>query len=340
VVLAGFGLIAVGLVALPSLPARGIQRVHFTPKFTPGETLRYQIEVTTKSSAKMTTPIANPEGGSEFSQTIRMLVRLEVVSVQPTTPPAPPAPNAPPGAPSAAGAVRLRATYEKSHAESQTDAVNPGAPSPDDPYNRLEGHSIEFTLDPNGRLSDFQGLEDIFPTRSEADPTLSWLKGLSLGSGFPAEGVAVGQKWRNEHPLAGAPLAGLMWRAESTYLRNEPCSAGENAPTLSPAASADTCAIILTRFEIFRRGGAHSDATPEDYRRNGLRTSGTWTGSGESLDSISLASGFLVSSSGSSTQSVDYEITSAVSGSAIHQVGHTESDSEIKLLPDSRQNLP
>jgi hypothetical protein len=92
--------------------------------------------------------------------------------------------------------------------------------------------------------------------------------------------------------------------------------------------------VILTRSELLRRGSTQSDATPDEYRRNGLRTSGTWTGSGESLDSISLSTGLLVTSTQSSTQSMDYLITSASNGSNIHHVGKAESQSEISLVPD------
>jgi hypothetical protein len=94
------------------------------------------------------------------------------------------------------------------------------------------------------------------------------------------------------------------------------------------------CAVILTRFEILRRGSTHSDATPDEYRRNGLRTSGTWTGSGESLDSISLANGLLVSSTQSSTQIMDYVVTSAGAGTSIHHSGKVQTQSEITLVPN------
>ncbi len=93
--------------------------------------------------------------------------------------------------------------------------------------------------------------------------------------------------------------------------------------------------MILTSFKILRHGSAHSDATPPDYARIGLRTSGTWQGSGENLDSISLATGLIVRSTQTTSQDADYQITSAATGSSIHQVSHTTTHSEIKLLPAS-----
>ncbi|MGA8024698.1 MAG: hypothetical protein WB990_17125, partial [Candidatus Acidiferrales bacterium] len=107
-------------------------------------------------------------------------------------------------------------------------------------------------------------------------------------------------------------------------------------PTGAPAAKDDaSCAIVLTRFEILRKGSTSADATPDDYRHNGLRTSGTWTGDGESLDAISLQSGMITRSTQTSKQDMDFEIVSALSGSKMHYVGHVESQSEITLMPST-----
>lgn len=299
-----------GLIVVAATAAN--HRVRLAPRFTPGQTLLYRIEARTTTTGTTTTPIVNPEGGTKSSQAIHLLVRLDVLDTQP-------APGAVPRT------VRLRATYEKASAESESDVFDPEAASLGDQYGRLEGHSLEFTMNPGGQVGDFQGLEGVFTDCSAAEPVVSWLEGLSSGTSFPREGVSVGQKWNSERPLAGAPLSGLIWRTESAYLRNEPCKS---------SGSASECAVILTRFKILRRGSVHPDATPEDYRRNGLRTSGSWTGSGESLDSISLSTGLLVSSTQTSTQDMDYEITSASTGSSIHHKGRVETHSEIALLPN------
>ena len=301
--------VAIGLcLALCVAVAGAGHRVRFAPKFFAGQTLRYRIESRTMTTGQTTTPIANPEGGTQASLLIHVLVRLDVLD----------APQA--------GATRIRATYEKSSAESDSDAYDPGQPSLADRYAQLEGHSIEFALEPGGRLGDVKGLDDILPDASAAQSAMSWLRGLSTG-GFPRDGVQVGQKWRGERAFQGAPLAGLSWRVESTYLRDEPC----NAPG-APAAS-DSCAVILSHFEISRAGSPHADATPEDYRRNGLRVSGAWTGSGEGLDSISLSSGLLIRSTQTTDQQMDYQIASTSTGSSIRRKGQVHAQSEITLVP-------
>jgi len=121
------------------------------------------------------------------------------------------------------------------------------------------------------------------------------------------------------NPAAAAPVPG------------EPSSPAAAAP---PSAATEMCAVILTRSEILRHGG-RNDSTPEDYRRNGLRTSGSWTGTGESLDSISLSTGLAVRSTQTSSQEMDYEVVSAASGSRMTYKGHVHSEAEVTLLPPS-----
>lgn len=310
-------LFLLSVVALAFAAMAG-QRVYLAPKFVPGEAFRYQVEMRMTTTGKTTTPIANPEGASRVSQTIGLLVRLEVL-------------DPPTGAQASGGQAWFRATYEKSQAKSESDALNPDQPSLADQYARLEGQSIEFTMEQNGQLAGLKGLEDIFPSRSESDPILSWVRGISAGNRFPRDGLVIGRKWSEEHPLEGLPLSGVIWRTESTYLRDERCGSSGAASGSGPSlgTSGGICAVILTDFHISRRGSPQSDATPRDYLRNGLRTSGTWTGSGESLDSFSLSSGLLQSSTQTSAQNMDYEIRSASSGSRIHRVSEVWTQTEI-----------
>jgi hypothetical protein len=294
------------------------ERVHFAPKFALGETLHYRIESSTETAGTITTPIANPEAGSHSHQTIDVLVRLDVLDL---------------GKPGAGDspAVRIRATYEKSRADSDGDAFDPSRSSLADQYARAEGRSIDFTVGTDGQLSQIHGLEEAFPGAPAGAQMTSWLGLFFSAGGFPSNGIAIGQKWKNERRVPDSPLAGLTWRTESTYLHDERCDAS-GAWFGQAKASFEDCAAILTRFDIFRQGSTGTGGTPEEYVRRGLRTSGIWTGSGESLDSVSVASGLLVSSTQTSKQQMDYVISSEATGSSIHRAGHMESQTEITLL--------
>jgi hypothetical protein len=313
------------LIASP-IAAHANQKAHLAPDFIPGEIFHYRIESHTVTTVKTTTPITDPESGSRTTQDLDLLVRLDVLS---------PAPG------SAPGSTHFRVTYEKAHAEAESDAFDPTGPSFEDQYNRIEGRSFDFTLGPDGAITSIKGLEDIFANRSTAEPAFSWIDGLFPGRRFPRGGISIGQKWKTERPVAGMPLDDLLWSSDSTYVRNESCNAlagGQASATSSgnqPAGRPPACATILVSYHMSRRGSPRSDATPPGYRANGLRTSGSWTGSGDSLNSISVATGMLVSSTQNSSQDVDYEIASATSGSRIHRKGHEQTQLIITLVPDS-----
>ena len=326
---------------LPFVGNAASSRIHLTPNFTMGESFRYHIESRTTTTGTTTTAIVNPEAASQLRQATDLEVRLDVVGVQPA-------------ANGTAAAARLRATYDKASATTETDAYDPAAAALDAQYNNLQGHSVEFTIEADGKISHITGLDEVVSNPSAAAAVRAWINGFSPSANLPPEGIAIGQKWEAERPLDSAPLANLLWRTVSTYVRDESCelpgqstpaaqnpaAAGDAASVATPAAhstasTAPLCAIILTSFDILRRGSAHADATPEDYRHNGLRTAGTWTGKGESLDTISLQTGVLLRSTQSSTQKMDFEIVSALSGSKIHYAGQVETQSEITLMPNA-----
>jgi hypothetical protein len=333
------------IAAFTMLPTAGggaaSQRIHLTPNFTMGESFRYHIESRTTTTGTTTTPIVNPEAASQLKQAADLEVRLDVVGVQPA-------------ANGTAGAARLRATYEKASASTETDAYDPAAAALDAQYNNLQGHSVEFTIEADGKISHITGLDEVVSNPAAAAAVRAWINGFSPSANLPAEGIAIGQKWSAERPLDNTPLANLLWRTASSYLREEACELpGESRSGVQNPAATDSatpaaatgakhaaappeplCAIILTSFDILRRGSANADATPEDYRHNGLRTSGTWTGKGESLDTISLQTGMLLRSTQTSTQKMDFEIVSALSGSKIHYAGQVETQSEITLMPN------
>jgi hypothetical protein len=327
-------LIATFVFLLPFAGNAASARIHLTPNFTMGQSFRYHIQSQTITTGTTTTPIVNPEAASKLKQVADREVRLDVVGVQPA-----------PAANGRAGAARLRATYEKSSAATETDAYDPAAAALDAQYNNLQGHSVEFTIEADGKVSHVSGLDEVVSNPAAAAAMRAWISGFSPSANLPPEGIAVGQKWSAERALDNTPLANLVWRTASNYLRDETCeppgesTSGEQNPAATPhsrnaAAPEPRCAVILTSFDILRHGSANGDATPEDYRHNGLRTSGTWTGKGESLDTISLQTGMLLRSTQTSSQKMDFEIVSALSGSKIHYAGQVETQSEITLMPN------
>ncbi len=306
------------LRAAPAAPPG--ERTRLVPHFTAGDTLRYQIDLRTSTVTQATGPIVNPEGASQLERSVNAVVRLEVIGVEPEA--------------TGGARVHLRTTYEKVSASSKSDAFDPQEDAIEKQYRQLEGRSIEFTIEADGGLSEIKGLKDVLADESTAGAVREWLMSLTAGAVLPKQGIAIGEKWSAEKPIEGAPLAGLAWRTESTYLRNEPCLAGAmtKQATAMEATPEKECAVILTKFEMVDRHGS-GDPTPPEYLRNSLRTTGKWMGSGESLTSISLRAGMVVSLTQTGSEDLDFTVAAADTPSKIHYVGRVKTQSQITLLP-------
>lgn len=314
------------------------QPVRLAPKFAPGNVLRYQMEFRTATEGHRTGVVEDPQGPSKLELTWGALIRVEVLNVPPAAgqaaPDASARPANPPGA-TTASVTRLRATYEKSAATARSDTYDPEGAAIEEQYRKLEGRSIEFALDAEGKVGEVSGLLGIFPDEKAASAAREWFGQLAMGASLPPGGILPGQKWSSEQPASSAPIAGLVWRTESTYLRNERCrpAGGAEVPGADPLAG-QACAVILTRFEVTQPRPLR-DPTPEDYRKRGLRTAGSWSGSGESLAYVMLGSGWVVSITQAGTEEMDVTVSTADGASGVRYAGRVRSQSQITLLPDS-----
>jgi hypothetical protein len=308
------------------------QRVDLRPKLSPGEVLRYQIQLQTVTDTKRTGAISDPQGPSRLAVTWDATVKLEILGV--TNPPNALSPAQKSGANkravaksnAAAVPLRIRTIYEHSAASVKSDSPDPQADDIEQSYKRLEGQVIEFTVGTDGHVSDVHGLESIFDDDQVRTAAEQWMTQVS-GPAIGAPDVAVGQSWNSAQPATSMPLAGMIWRSNSTYLRNEPCRPTEPAS----ASSGELCAVVLARQSVLSQKQLR-DPTPEEYRRNGLRTSGQWSGSGESLSYLSLQAHSAVSVTQDSSQQMDFTVTNS-SGESIRYAGTVETHSRVALLP-------
>ena len=308
------------------------QRIDLRPKLVPGEVLRYQVQLQTITDTKRTGAISDPQGPSQLAVTWGATIKLEVLAT-PNPPAASSTASKPPSKATSTGStapsipLRIRTTYEHSAATVKSDSPDPQADDIERSYNRLEGQVIEFTLGTDGHVSDVHGLEGIIDDDKVRQAAEQWVAQVS-GPTVAAAGVALGQSWNSAQPAQSMPLAGLVWRSNSTYVRNESCRPAESPPS---AGAGELCAVILTRQSVDPRKQLR-DPTPQDYRRNGLHTSGTWAGSGESLSYVSLQTRLVVSVTQDSSQQIDFTVTNP-SGQSIRYAGKIETHSRVALLP-------
>jgi hypothetical protein len=332
-----FFALGIAMLTGSSAPSPGKEkppRVHLALRLETGESIRYRIDTETSIQGNTTSPIVNNEAPKKEDRTTSLEITLAILAAQAT--------------PSGGGpaASRLRVSYDLADATSSSDAYDPSADAFAETYKKLQGRSLEFSMSPSGAITNVTGLEDAFANQELARSTKDWLSGFSYASGLPAEGVAVGEKWTRETPAENLPLRGLVWRLESTYLRNESCSpqpspesADESEEPAAggpagPTGKPDECAVILTQSNLVRKG-SRGEETPDDYLHNGLRTSGTWTATAEGLDSISLTTGWIVVSTQTVNEQMDYEIKSVQTGSTLHHTGSVKTQTHISMLSPS-----
>lgn len=324
--------------------------VDLRPKLVPGEVLVYQIQLQTITDTKPTGAISDPQGPSRLAVTWDATVKLEVLGELAQTPVAPPPPapkpatgksdggqaarsSSPVAAPQAApqsaplsAPLRIRTTYEHSAASVKSDSPDPQSDEIEARYAQLDGRAIEFTVGTDGHVSEVHGLDNVFEKDQVRQAAEQWMLQVSSPAMAPG-GVAIGQSWNSAQPAVSMPLAEMVWRSNSTYLRNESCRPTDTGA----AASKESCAVILTRQAVLPRKQLH-DPTPDDYRRNGLHTAGTWTGSGERLSYVSLETHVAVSVTQDSSQKIDFTVTNA-EGASIRYAGNIETHSRVELLP-------
>ena len=330
-----------------SPPVSAAKRIRFTPHFVAGQVFHYSVQMHVDSASHSTGPVLDPEGPTKVGESLSVILRLEILDVS--------------GTAAAPGPARIRVTYEKAIAASTSDSYDASSAAIAQQYKKLEGQSIEFTLEPSGEIADVTGLAKIFPGESRSAIVKQWLNQLTLGASIPRKGIAIGEKWSSEQSLDNVPLAGLAWRTESTYTRNEPCPAVHSEPAVgavaqpvTPISIADECAIILTHSEITgapvqpprrqlsQRGSSaetqpeiQKDRTPDIFRKNGLRTFGEWTGSRDGLTAISLRTGMVVSVTQTAATHMDFTIMTTTAHNRMRYAGDTRSQSQITLLSQS-----
>lgn len=320
-------------------------RIHLQPKLFPGQVLRYKIQFQTTSQTQRSGAIADPQGPLQTLVTWDAVLRVEVLSATNPAASSSGGSNSSGSKAPIPGAIRLRTTYEKSSATLQSDTPDPEQQSVEAQYARMEGKSLEFTLDPDGHVSDVQGLEGIVSGQDAIAAAQQWLQQFSAGASEPAAGVVPGDTWTSEDPASSLPLAGRIWRSDSSYLRNGPCpsedpvpSSASSSPSSSassstapaPFSSSDTCAVILSELNLISQR-AQKDATPPQYSAAGLKTAGSWDGSGKSVSYISVQTGWVVSVAQDMSQQMDVTITPR--GEGVRYAGSVTTRSSMSIIP-------
>lgn len=328
-ILAAAGLGAPGTAAQapipPPPPAANAPAAHapvvFTPQFQPGESLRYQISFRSQTSRLTGGALSNPQGARDLGMSVGITLRLEVLPPVAST--APVAASQTRVAGPERAPLRLRAVYERVTPAVTGDTYDPEANLLLAQYRRLQGRTIEFQLGSRGEVQYISGLQEVLQDARALDEARNWLQQLGAGLTTPLAGSVPGQSWEKTEPVPGAPLTGTTLHTTSTYLRDEACRMDD--------PGGEQCAVLLMRFSLQQHGDARN-ATPEEFRRDGMRTAGMWTSHGESLVHVSLQTGRTVSVSQSGEELMDLTIRHVNGGAPIRYGGHSTTETHLLLL--------
>src|SRR6266404_6108511 len=235
------------------------------------------------------------------------------------------------------------------HARSQFRTLDSGAwvkkPGDKEPHWQIqkvdpEGKQIEFTISPDGSVQKMTGLDSLFPEQQQA--WQQWVARFATAWTLPQNGVKLGEKWKSEQPEnGGAPIAGLSWARESTYVRNENCHAQQLFITgeLSPGGPSETCAVLLTTATL-KQNSSPKDATPEAFKLHELKTRGTARGANEIITYISLKTRLVVRATEEAHQSMDVTVAKADESNRVHYNVDAKSHSEVLLVTETPLTHP
>jgi|SRR3974390_543212 len=206
----------------------------------------------------------------------------------------------------------------------ESRVVSLDAPAPDE--SPAKEAKIVFTVGGDGSIHVSDGTDDL-----DAEQNLTWqfwAAQFAFGWTLPSAGVKPNEKWKSlEAEKTPSPIGGLVWEREITYVQNDKC----------PIVPDEECAVFLTAATL-RQKSNPKDTTPEDYRLHELRTSGTATGTNETVSYISLKTGLVVRATEDLQQKMDVTIAKTDGTNQIHYTVTATSHLETALRPAVSSN--
>ena len=292
--------------------------VSLFPRLQAGQTFAYQISYHSHKDIQTlsTVIVATPADSAKID--VNAMLSLEILGVQ---------------AQGNRAVIRARAQFEVLNSDSQLKSPQLGTPEKQLQKQDGEGKFIEFTILSDGRLDQVTGLDAFFPDQQQA--WQEWASRFLLGAEFRNSGVRIAQKWNSvQSEKTPAPLAGLRWIRESTYVRDEPCRALQLTVEGSLAASdaePETCAVILTTANLNQDSNA-KNSTPEDFKLHQLRTTGTVRGANRIITYISLKTGLVVRATEEASQQMNVTVAKADGSNRVRYDVDAKSHSQVVLV--------
>jgi hypothetical protein len=304
----------------------GDNRVRLFPKLQARQTLTYLIRYRSDKIVKTESNVVAPMGPNAAQVDAHGLLQIDVLDLQ-----------------QAGGKTEIHARGQFLILDSDAWLKKPGNKESKEDTQHVDPDrkSVEFTITSDGSVGKLKGLDTLSPEQQQA--WQQWAARFAVAWTLPADGVKIGGKWKSEQAEpAGAPIAGLNWARESTYVRNEMCRAQQLSVTGEVSASSgpnDTCAVLLTTA-VLKQQSSPKDATPEDFKIHELKTMGTAKGTNEIITYISLKTGLVVRATEEANQKMDVTVAKADGSNRVHYNVDAKSHSEVLLVAETPLNQP
>jgi hypothetical protein len=303
----------------------GDTRLKLIPDLHAGQTITYLIRYRSDKNVKTESNVVAPMAPNAAQMDAHGLLQVDVLEVWPE-----------------GGKTAIRARTQFRTLDSGVWVKKPGDKQPHWQIQKVdpEGKQIEFTISPDGSAQKMTGLDLLFPEQQQA--WQQWMARFATAWTIPQNGVKLGEKWKSQQPEnGGAPIAGLSWARETTYVRNENCHAQQLSLSgeLSPSGPPETCAVLLTAATL-KQNSSPKDATPEDFKLHELKTRGTAKGANEIITYISLKTGLVVRATEEAHQSMDVTVAKADESNRVHYNVDAKSHSEVLLVTETPLSHP
>jgi hypothetical protein len=304
-----------------SAAAAPIARATLFPRVHAGQTFTYFVQYRTKKNVKTESRVVTPTGPQNAETDARWLLRVDIVDVHPQ---------------GDRSAIHARSQFQSvasatAQNNSGSQQASPGSSAPNP-----ESKSVDFTIEPDGRVDEVEGLAEIFPDQRQVWQV--WLRQFAIAGAFPRDGVKPGQSWKSSEPeQAPSPIVKLEWEKRATYVRDEPCTPIQFSETgiVTPQNSlSESCAVVLTSA-VLKQKSSPKDTTPGDFRLHDLRTTGSATGKNETISYISLQTGLIVRVTEDAQQFMDVVVAKIDASNQIHYNVEATGHTEVLLVADA-----
>lgn len=305
----------------PNFATASVARVTLFPKLHAGQAFTYYVQYRTKKNVKTESRVVTPTGPQGAETDAQWLLRVDILDVHPE---------------GERATIHARSQFQSvasamAQNNSGSQQASPGSSAPNP-----ESKSVDFTIQPDGRVDAITGLADLFPDQRQVWQV--WLRQFAIAGVFPRDGVRPGQSWKSSEPeQAPSPIVRLEWEKQATYVRDEPCTPIQFSETgiITPKNSpTESCAVVLTSA-VLKQKSPPKDTTPGDFRLHDLRTSGNATGKNETISYISLQSGLIVRVTEDDQQFMDVVIAKTDASNQIHYNVEATGHTEVLLVADA-----